>query len=227
MEMASEARATRRWVIPTAIAATVLLSGAAAATVQTHGFKPLRKAFAAVTASQDVEVEPRYAIRWVGADLDGDGAADVANPTGQAPRAHDVFGDGAFGASRDGGSRDHEGVDYLGQAGQAVKAPVSGYVTKIGYAYPGAQDLQFVEITNPAIGYAARVFYIEPGVELGQAVRIGQTVGVLKSLQKRYPGISDHVHLEMIKSGERVDATRLITARRMRLPDEPILASAE
>ncbi|WP_269715307.1 M23 family metallopeptidase [Caulobacter sp. NIBR2454] len=226
MDMAGEGRSARRWVIPTAMVVTVLLGGAAAATVQTRAFKPLRQALAAVTAPQ-AAVEPRYAVRWVGADLDGDGAADVTNPTGQAPRAHDVFGDGAFGASRDGGSRDHEGVDYLGEAGQPVRAPVSGYVTKIGYAYPGAQDLQFVEITNPAIGYAARVFYIEPGVELGQAIRMGQPVGVMTSLQRRYPGISDHVHLEMIKAGERVDATRLITARRVRLPDEPVLAAAE
>lgn len=92
---------------------------------------------------------------WKGADIDGDGAADFANPTGAAPRGHDVFGDGEFGARRDGGTRAHEGVDYVASAGQAVHAPMSGYVTKIGFAYAGDTGLKFVEITNPALGYAA------------------------------------------------------------------------
>src|SRR5512138_3544434 len=31
---------------------------------------------------------------WEGRDIDGDGAPDFANPTGEAPRGHDRFGDG-------------------------------------------------------------------------------------------------------------------------------------
>ncbi|MBC7668481.1 MAG: peptidoglycan DD-metalloendopeptidase family protein [Gemmatimonadaceae bacterium] len=156
----------------------------------------------------------RKELVWSGADIDGDGAPDFANPTGAAPRGHDEFGDGNFGARRDGGSRDHEGVDYVAVAGQAVKAPISGYVTKIGYAYAGYSDLKFVEITNPALGYVARAFYVTPGVEVGETVRLGQIIGHDQSLQKHYPGITDHVHLEVMQpGGERVNATALIVRK--------------
>lgn len=157
---------------------------------------------------------PVMTLVWKGADIDGDGSPDFANPTGAAPRGHDDFGDGYFGARRDGGSRAHEGVDYVAKAGQAVHAPMSGYVTKIGYAYAGDTELKFVEITNPALDYAARAFYVEPGVEVGQAVHLGQPIGVVESLQDHYPGITDHVHLEILApGGDRVNAAQLITPR--------------
>ncbi|NQE63805.1 M23 family metallopeptidase [Caulobacter sp. RHG1] len=155
---------------------------------------------------------PLMELVWKGADIDGDGAPDFANPTGAAPRGHDAFGDGEFGARRDGGTRAHEGVDYVAQAGQAVRAPMSGYVTKIGFAYAGDTALKFVEITNPALGYAARAFYVNPGVEVGQTVRLGQSIGTVASLQDHYRGITDHVHLEILApGGDRVNAAQLIT----------------
>lgn len=151
---------------------------------------------------------------WDGADVDGDGRADFANPTGREPRLHDAYGAGEFGARRDGGSRRHEGVDYMARPGQAVEAPISGYVTKIGYAYPGDDSLKFVEITNPALSYAARVFYVNPTVAVGDTVAIGQPIATARSLQRKYPGgMTDHVHLEILdRRGARVDATRMITA---------------
>ena len=151
---------------------------------------------------------------WDGADIDGDGRADFANPTGQEPRLHDAYGEGEFGARRDGGSRRHEGVDYKAKAGQDVDAPISGYVTKIGYAYSGDPNLKFVEITNPALTYSARVFYVNPKVQVGDTVAIGQPIATARSLQRKYPGgMTDHVHLEILdRRGARIDATRMITA---------------
>lgn len=173
---------------------------------------PIIKLLARIAPAQP-KSEPVMERVWKGADIDGDGADDFANPTGAAPRGHDDFGDGFFGARRDGGSRAHEGVDYVATAGQAVHAPMSGYVTKIGYAYAGDTELKFVEITNPALGYAARAFYVTPGVEVGQAVRLGQTIGKVESLQGHYPGITDHVHLELLApGGDRVNAAALITS---------------
>jgi murein DD-endopeptidase MepM/ murein hydrolase activator NlpD len=151
---------------------------------------------------------------WEGADLDGDGQADITNPTGQAPRGTDAYGEGRFHASRDGGSRDHEGVDYTATAGQEVSAPISGYVSKIGYAYPDDQTLRFVEIDNPALRLTARVFYVDPAVAVGDTVAVGQPIGQAHSLQRRYPlGITDHVHLEIAERGRKVDAQKLIVAR--------------
>jgi len=151
---------------------------------------------------------------WRGADIDGDGQADFANPTGKDTRKADAYGQGEFGARRDGGARKHEGVDFMADAGQPVVAPISGYVSKIGFAYADDSNLRFIEISNPALRYTARVFYVDPEVEVGQAVRVGQAIGSHHSLERKYPGgMTDHVHLEIMDSrGARIDATRVITA---------------
>jgi len=167
---------------------------------------------AVTTVAPEPAAEPQRV--WEGADIDGDGHDDFANPTGQEMRGHDKYGEGEFGASRDGGQRRHEGGDFKADAGQDVEAPISGYVTKIGYAYPGDQSLKFVEITNPALRYAARVFYVNPTVEVGESVAIGHPIGTAHSLQKKYPGgMTNHVHLEILDRPEhRIDASQMITA---------------
>lgn len=152
-------------------------------------------------------------LLWVGEDVDGDGEPDFANPTGQAPRTHDHFGSGAFGASRDGGSRTHAGVDYEAEAGQTVRAPISGFVTKIGQAYADDSSFRYVEISNPALGHTARVLYVSPGVKVGDAVRLGSPIGRALSLQSRYPGITDHVHLEITEHARRRDPGEVIVAK--------------
>jgi peptidoglycan LD-endopeptidase LytH len=152
---------------------------------------------------------------WEGADLDGDGQADIANPTGQAPRQVDAYGEGRFHAARDGGEREHEGVDYVATPGQTVVAPISGYVAKIGYAYPDDTSLRYVEIDNPALHLTARVLYLDPKVEVGDTVAVGHPIGVAHTLQHRYPlGITDHIHLEIAdRRGRKLNAETLIVAR--------------
>jgi murein DD-endopeptidase MepM/ murein hydrolase activator NlpD len=157
------------------------------------------------------QLEP--VVIWQGADLDGDGADDFVNPTGGETRGHDAYGDGAFGASRDGGDRHHEGVDYVAQAGQDVVAPISGYVTRIGYPYGNDSKLRYVEISNPALHYTARAFYVAPTVQEGDAVQLGEVIGKAESLQRRYNGITDHVHLEIVRAGRHLDAATLISSR--------------
>jgi hypothetical protein len=187
--------------------------GIAQAAVHVH-----EKGLAVLTASRapvgPIRVEPSLPT-WQGVDLDGDGRADVADPTGRAPRDVDAYGEGRFHASRDGGSRLHEGVDYVAKAGQVVDAPISGYVTKIGYAYPGDEALRFVEIENPALHLQARVFYVDPDVAVGDTVAVGRPIGRAHTLQKKYPGgIVDHVHLEIAdRRGRKLDAATMILAR--------------
>lgn len=157
--------------------------------------------------------EPESVWTFEGRDVDGDGAADFANPTGEAPREHDGYGGGHFGASRDGGSREHAGVDYEAEAGQTVVAPISGYVTKVGYCYGDEPGLRYVEIKNPALNLSARVLYVRADVKVGEAVRLGSPIGRAATLQDRYPGITDHVHLEIRDRGRTVDPERVIVAR--------------
>lgn len=157
---------------------------------------------------------------WEGRDIDGDGAEDFFNPTGGQMRTEDHYGYGYFGASRDGGTRRHAGVDYVATAGQPVRAPISGYVTKIGYAYANS-DLKYVEIRNPALKYEARVFYVDPQVSEGETVHLGDVLGTMHTLQDRYPdGMTNHVHLELTgPDGEKFSANKVLTAHVEVLPD--------
>lgn len=151
-----------------------------------------------------------------GIDIDGDGESDFMNPTGRDQRRHDAYGSGQFGASRDGGVRRHEGVDYVSQAGQSVFAPMSGFVTRVGWAYDGDPALRTIEITNPALNYVARVLYVSPKVEVGQVVAIGDIIGHAQDLQGKYPrGMTNHVHLQIAPQGRGwMDATVLIPPTR-------------
>ena len=146
---------------------------------------------------------------WVGKDVNGDALPDFANPTGHQVRSHDRFGFGFFGASRDGGGRQHAGVDYIAATGQKVEAPMSGQVSKVGWAYAG-DIYRYVEITNPALGYVSRVFYVDPDVKVGDTVTVGQPVGKAENLQRRYRGITEHVHLEILKNGVHLDPATMI-----------------
>jgi murein DD-endopeptidase MepM/ murein hydrolase activator NlpD len=209
-----DARAWRRRLIVLGGAA-VLVAGASALAEPLAERAAVARAAPVQATAQAVSSAGVERLVWAGVDIDGDSQADFANPTGQGLRATDAYGCGDFGASRDGGAREHEGVDFMAQAGQPVAAPISGYVTRIGYAYPGDTELKFVEITNPALRYAARVFYVDPSVEVGQAVQVGAPIGAHHTLGAKYPGgMTDHVHLEIIdRRGERIDATRMIVAR--------------
>lgn len=205
---------------PLAILSVVGLVAASAAAAAPLSQPAVRAAVTtAVEQVADVQPEPEAPVEmervWASIDLDGDGRDDFVNPTGREPRGHDAYGEGEFGARRDGGSRRHEGVDYVSEAGQPVASPISGYVTKIGFAYEGDQTLKFVEVSNPALKISARVFYVNPKVEVGQAVAMGRPIGTAKSLQRKYPGgMTDHVHLELIdRRGVRIDAARIITAQ--------------
>jgi murein DD-endopeptidase MepM/ murein hydrolase activator NlpD len=218
MEDASShaARSAPRRLWLAGVLALTVLGGAAAigAPMVTHVGRP-HPAAPAAEAPRPVPTVRAERLVWEGADIDGDGQPDFANPTGKGLRDTDAYGCGAFGASRDHRSRRHEGVDFRADAGQSLVAPISGYVTKIGFAYPGDEILKFVEITNPALHYQARVFYIDPSVAVGQTVHLGQPIGRHHTLEQKYPGgMTDHVHLEIIDThGARIDATQLITAR--------------
>jgi peptidoglycan LD-endopeptidase LytH len=202
------------------LAAFVAATAAAAATPVASPDQASRQSLLTTAVERAVETvqappPPVFELVWRGDDVDADGKADFANPTGGRARGHDAYGEGEFGARRDGGSRRHEGVDFIAEAGQSVLAPISGYVTKIGYAYSSDSDLKFVEITNPALQYQARVFYVKPKVEIGDTVAVGDLIGRAHTLQKKYPkGMTDHVHLELIdRRGRRFDAHEVLKAQ--------------
>jgi murein DD-endopeptidase MepM/ murein hydrolase activator NlpD len=207
--------ATQTWLMLGVAVLAALAVHAGAQAAQHAGILPHKPLVLLSEAKAPLAPAKIQKLVWEGADIDGDGAPDFANPTGQPMREHDAYGEGEFGASRDGGARHHEGVDYDATPGQDVVAPISGFVSKIGYAYAGDADLKFVEVTNPALGYVARVFYVDPSVEVGQAIRVGAVVGTAHSLQAKYPGgMTNHIHTELAGPDHKnLDATRMIVAR--------------
>jgi murein DD-endopeptidase MepM/ murein hydrolase activator NlpD len=141
-------------------------------------------------------------------DADGDGVADFSNPTHRLVRGVDAFGSGDFLARRDGGKRKHHGVDYIAAVGQSVRAPISGEVSRLGYAYGGDGGYRVIEIANSETKHTARVLYAAPSVKVGDVVVAGQEIGVAQDLSKRYPGITNHVHVELRDARQRLlDAT--------------------
>lgn len=154
-------------------------------------------------------------------DMDGDGAADFSNPTHSHIRDHDAYGDGCFGASRDGGRRKHQGADYVALPGDIVRAPITGEVTQIGTAYGRNSGLRFVELRDPKTQVRARVFYVSPEIRRGDFVIAGDAIGQAQDLSRRYPnGITNHVHVELrAAGGQHIDPELL-------LPNAPIRLAA-
>lgn len=123
-------------------------------------------------------------------------------------RQTDNYGSGLFGASRDGGSRTHKGVDFCCYPGTKILAPACGRVIKIGYPYGDDLSFRYVRIETVR-GDIHTVMYISPLVEVGDSVIGGLTaIGESQDLQKRYPsGMTNHVHYDIKKQGVYVDPT--------------------
>lgn len=126
-------------------------------------------------------------------------------------RGTDKWGSGAYGASR--GDRTHRGIDLACYEGSKILSPFPGKVTKIGYPYdptdPEKGRFRYVEITLD--GNRFRYFYVKPMVKVGEYVYINMPIGVSQGLTKLYPGITDHIHLEVIEpDGNYTDPTRFV-----------------
>lgn len=133
------------------------------------------------------------------------------NPTGRGIRGTDAFGSGAFGARRAGGARTHNGTDYSATPGQDVRAVISGEITRYGWPYRDDPSIRSIDVSN-AQGYVVRHFYVLISANLREGSRVmgGDVIGRAQSLANRYPGITEHVHIEIRHNGNLIDPTRLI-----------------
>jgi len=186
---------------------TALLCGLFAASVA------LPANVSAATDAQAALSDVRLVARPL--DIDGDGKADLANPTNGFVRGTDAYGHGYFGASRDHGRRAHKGVDYVAAPGDVVHAPVSGKVTRIGDAYRSRSGYHFVEVRDETHGMLVRVYYVAPSVAVGDAIIAGEEIGTAQDLRNRYRGITNHVHVELFDhAGTRIDAASVLPTPR-------------
>jgi hypothetical protein len=120
-------------------------------------------------------------------------------------RGHDRYGSGQPGASRDHGSRSHKGLDVLASPGQEVYSPITGNVIREAFPYRDDHTLRGILIrgTGEFSGYEAKLFYVN-GLFSG-AIVAGGLIGHAMNLSMRYPGISNHIHLEVTLNGVWVD----------------------
>jgi len=113
-------------------------------------------------------------------------------------RKCDKFGCGNFGASRAMGTRKHRGMDVLSYPGQPVFAPFAGKV-RIFNVSEGDNSLTGIEISGRA--GKVKIMYVNPIVGATAQVNAGEQIAVAQSLQTKYPGIADHIHIEVWIAG--------------------------
>lgn len=117
----------------------------------------------------------------------------MRNPTGGELRGNDSYGSGAYLAGR--GNRPHRGRDYLGTPGQMVYAAIGGIMIRTARPYANS-NLSGCVIQNDKI--TVKMFYFKPTHGLiGKEVFEGQGIGIMQAISDRYPGMPDHVHLEI------------------------------
>lgn len=158
-----------------------------------------------------------------GAPTIGKISSPVPNPTVRSDEA----GDGSFGARRDGGKREHKGVDLGAEAGTQVTSPIKGKVERIGPAYkdPNAYggEYQAIHIRGED-GRLYTMRYVTPNgedgtpiVQKGQSVEAGQSIGRVqdRASKDKSGKMKNHVHLEIKGSdGKHVDPEKEVGAKR-------------
>jgi len=117
------------------------------------------------------------------------------NPTGLGIRS-DAGGDGHFGAKR--GDRKHEGLDFLCEPGQVVKAVIAG---KLVRAFPYAGDTFYTGCRIWGACWMSKMFYFEPYARLvNEDVLAGEVIGIAQDISKKYGGdMKPHIHCALYK----------------------------
>jgi murein DD-endopeptidase MepM/ murein hydrolase activator NlpD len=149
------------------------------------------------------------------------------NPTGKGIRQCDAQGCGHYGASR--GNRKHTGVDYIADPEQPVRAVRSGTVTVVGYTYSDDLSFRYIAIKSDD-GVVVRHLYVRPNDRIynGAQVKAGEVIGNYQRLGIRFPGITEHVHIDAWEGngtltpwstgGKSIDPTNLIPLSAFKVP---------
>lgn len=117
-------------------------------------------------------------------------------------RGKDRYGSGQPGASR--GSRSHGGIDIVATPGQRILSPIDGLVIREAFPYKDDTSMRGILIRGSGSfsGWEVKIFYVI-GLFSGE-VRAGGLIGHAQNLVK-YPGITNHVHMEVFQSGRQID----------------------
>ncbi len=115
----------------------------------------------------------------------------MISPTEKKVRGTDTWGSGAYGSPR--GDHLHNGVDFIAIPGQIVIMPISGLIAREARPYSHS-NYSGVLIRNNHI--EIMMFYLEllPNI-IGKWLEKGDPVGTAQDISKKYPGITNHIHL--------------------------------
>jgi len=141
--------------------------------------------------------------------------SDFISPLGLLVRGMDRWASdgGAYHAkrSRDGRPRLHEGIDFVAVPGTPLVAPAPSRFIRFADPYPDAVDSRLGgAVLRTPNNWEIKFLYcrVDDNIREGRLLRRGERFAVAQSLQKLYPGIQDHVHVEVFNpSGERVNPT--------------------
>ncbi|MEZ5626335.1 MAG: hypothetical protein R3E34_02230 [Rhodocyclaceae bacterium] len=125
-------------------------------------------------------------------------------------RDSDAWGDGRF-----------RRVPGIAGTTASISLPGSGRMccrrstnASSAWPYPYANDTVLsvmIEGLRRHGGLEIKIFYMTPADGMvGQSVTAGQTIGSAQSLLAKYPGITNHIHLEIRQNGIVVDPQSLI-----------------
>ncbi|XP_028905808.1 leukocyte cell-derived chemotaxin-2 [Ornithorhynchus anatinus] len=107
-------------------------------------------------------------------------------------RGNDKYGSGSYGAPR--GKRVHKGVDVLCSDGSTVLAPFSGVIQSQAKPYGNGNAIDDgIRMTGG--GNCVLMFYIKPKKYKGN-IKKGEILGQLLPMQRVYPKILSHVHIQ-------------------------------
>ncbi|XP_056328266.1 leukocyte cell derived chemotaxin 2, tandem duplicate 1 [Danio aesculapii] len=115
------------------------------------------------------------------------------NSSNQKRGCDKKYGCGNFGASR--GQRKHMGLDIVCTDGATVYAPFDVKIN--GRAKPYGNNNAIDDgISLSGGGLCFKLFYVKPD-RLSGTLKNGDKIGSLLPMQKVYPGITSHVHVQM------------------------------
>ncbi|KAK2891078.1 hypothetical protein Q8A67_013721 [Cirrhinus molitorella] len=116
------------------------------------------------------------------------------NPS-NSKRKCDKHGCGHYGASR--GGRKHQGLDIVCADGATVYAPFDVKLIRRSVPYTNNNAINDgIMLTGE--GLCFKLFYVKPDRYYG-TLRKGQRIGTMLPMQRVYPHITSHVHVQMLE----------------------------
>ncbi|NOT36440.1 MAG: M23 family metallopeptidase [Saprospiraceae bacterium] len=126
-------------------------------------------------------------------------------------RGCDPLGCGNFGASR--GSRTHNGIDIACLSGSNVYAPLDCKVIRTVDPYGDRKysGIELASLNDNNDKLTIIIMYMNPDIfKIGQNVKRGDVIGSCQDITVKYPGITPHLHIEMLINNSYVDPTELL-----------------